>query len=88
MEELRQQEEKELEEFYIEKKRIAKEKRKEKNERIKAAMKVPIEAPPVKEMSKYEKIRLNIIKEREQAMAESGFFDDLLQYKKSIGLLK
>ena len=45
-------------------------------------MKVPIEVPPVKEMSKYEKIRLNIIKEREQAMAESGFFDDLLRYKK------
>ena len=87
LEELRQQEEKELEEFYNEKKRIAKEKRKEKNEKIKAAMKVPIGAPPVKEMSKYEKIRLNIIKEREQAMAESGFFDDLLQYKKNIGLL-
>ena len=50
-------------------------------------MKVPIEVPQVKEMSKYEIIRLNIIKEREQAMAESGFFDDLLQYKKNIGLL-
>ena len=87
LEELRQQEEKELEEFFKEKKRIAKEKRKEKNEKIKAAMKVPIEVPQVKEMSKYEIIRLNIIKEREQAMAESGFFDDLLQYKKNIGLL-
>ena len=87
MEELRKQEEKELEEIFKEKKRIAKEKMKEKNEKLKEAMKVPIEVPQVKEMSKYEIIRLNIIKEREQAMAESGFFDDLLQYKKNIGLL-
>ena len=87
LEEIRQQEEKEFEEICKEKKRIAKEKRKEKNEKLKAAMKKPIDSLPVKEMSKYEKIRQDIIKEREQAMAESGFFDDLLKYKKNIGLL-
>ena len=71
-----------------EKKRIAKEKRKEKNKEIKEAMLKPIEGLPVQKLSKYEQIRLDIMKERERAMAESGFFDDLLRFKKNIGLLK
>ena len=86
--EIRQQEEKLWAEERKEKKRLAKEKRKEKNEKIKEAMKKPIQGLPVQKMSKYEQIRLDIIKEREQAMAESGFFDDLLTLKKDIGLLK
>ena len=88
LDEIWQQEEKVWAEERKEKKRIAKEKRKEKNKEIKEAMLKPIEGLPVQKLSKYEQIRLDIIEEREQAMAESGFFDDLLRFKKNIGLLK
>ena len=55
------------------KKRKERKGRKEKKEKIKEAMKKPIQGLPVQKVSKYEQIRLDIIKEREQAMAESGF---------------
>ena len=88
LDEIRQQEEREWEEYIKEKKRIANKKRREKREKIKAAIQMPIEGFPVQKVCKYEQIRLDIIKEREQAMADSGFFEDLLEYKKNIGLLE
>ena len=50
-------------------------------------MQVPIEPFPEREKSKYEKIRENNIKEREKAMVEAGFFEDLDDYKKKIGFV-
>ena len=55
------------------------EKRKEKQDKLKAAMGVPIEALPERE-----KCDKNI-KERKEAMENSGFFEDLENYKKKIG---
>ena len=39
-----------------------------------------------KELCEYEKLRERNITEREYAMAESGFFEDLIDFKKKIGL--
>ena len=50
-------------------------------------MNVPIKPLPQKELCAYEKIREDIIKERAKAMADSGYFDDILDFKKKIGLL-
>ena len=69
-----------------ERKREAKEKRKKKYEEMKAAMKTPIGSFPKKELCEYEKLRERNIKNREQAMEESGFFEDFQKYKKEIGL--
>ena len=66
----------------------AREKRRQKNEDLRAAIKKPINPIPVRELCKYEKLRLSNIEEREKAMAESGFFDDMDDYKRKIGLLK
>ena len=68
-------------------KQEASEKRRQKYKEKKAAMNVPIKPLPQKELCAYEKIREDIIKERAKAMLESGYFDDILDYKKKIGLL-
>ena len=85
---IREQEEKWLEASIEEQQERARERRHQKNEKLRAAMNIPIVPNPEKELCEYEKLRMRIIKEREQAMAESGFFDDLIDYKKRIGLLK
>ena len=51
-------------------------------------MATPKSPLPEHELCPYEKIRENIIQERENAMIESGFFDDLMNMKKDIGLIK
>ena len=45
----------------------------------------PIEALPVREKCAYEKLRDKNIKERKEAMENSGFFEDFENYKKKIG---
>ena len=84
---IREQEEKLYEEMRQQKIEEEKEKRKRKRKEMKEAMKKPIPPIPVSERCPYEKVREQIIKEREDAMIESGFFDDLLNYKNKIGLL-
>ena len=85
---IKKQEDEWIEAMIEERKKEAKEKRKPKNERQKAAMKEPMNPPPETEIYAYKRIRINNIREREQAMAESGVFNDLHDYKKEIGLLK
>ena len=85
---IRNQEEKRLEADIEEQKEQAREKRRQKNEEQKAAMNIPIVPHPEKELCYYEKLRIKNIEERQQAMAESGFFDDLLDYKVKIRLLR
>ena len=46
----------------------------------------PIEPFPAGELCEYEKLRISNIQEREKAMAESGFFEDLNDYKRKVGL--
>ena len=79
---LKLQEEKWLEAIIDEKKAQAKEKRRQKNEELKAAMNNPIAPIPAGELCEYEKLRISNIQERERAMAESGLFDDVNDYKK------
>ena len=45
----------------------------------------PVNPLPVQEMCLYERIREGIIKEREEAMANCKFFEDLLEAKKEMG---
>ena len=71
-----------------EKKEIARVKRREKKEKLKAAMKVPIKPFPMKELCEYEKIRNNIVQERQEAMLKSGLFNDVEKHRIMIGLLK
>ena len=47
----------------------------------------PINPLPVTELSEYEKLRISNIKEREEAMFASGFFEDINEYKRKIGFL-
>ena len=79
-------EEKEMLEYFEHRKKILKEKRKQKEMEKKEAMAIPVAPFPVKELCAYEKIREDIIKEREAAMAECKFFEDLDQFKKDVGL--
>ena len=46
----------------------------------------PVNPLPAREMCLYERIREGNIKEREEAMAKSNFFEDLLDAKKDMGL--
>ena len=71
-----------------EQKSEARKQRKQKNQERKAALNVPLGPLPERELCQYEMIRENNIKEREKAMADSGFFEDMLEYKKKIGLSK
>ena len=48
-------------------------------------MATPIDPLPEHELCAYEKLRENIIQEREKAMVECGFFEDLKSMKKNIG---
>ena len=59
-----------------------------KREKRKEAMRNPIDALPEKELCEYEKIREDIIKERNEAMANYNFFEELIETKKEIGLCK
>ena len=85
---IKEQEEKWLEALIEERKEKARERRRQKNEKHKAAMNIPVAPNPQKELCDYEKLRNKNIEERQQAMADSGFFDDLLNFKVKIGLLK
>ena len=50
-------------------------------------MKAPLDPLPVRPLCEYEELREKNIKEREEAMAKSGFFVNLTSYKKEIGLV-
>ena len=65
-----------------------KEKRQMKNEKRRAAMNTPVNPLPKRELCKYEKIREDIIREREEAMAQFQFFENLEKTKLEIGLYK
>ena len=78
LEEIRKQDE----ELYEEE---LKEKRKLKEQEIKDTMATPINPLPETELCAYEKLREANIREREEAMKESGFFESLTEYKKEIG---
>ena len=54
---------------------------KEKRKALKKALKRPIAALPVRELSEYEKIREKNIKERYEAMKKSKFFEELEEAK-------
>ena len=84
---VREQEQKMYEEMQQQKKEEAKEKRRKKIEDMRQAIQKSVPPISVTELCPYEKLREKIIKEREDAMKKSGFFDDLLNYKKKIGLL-
>ena len=49
-------------------------------------MATPLDPLPETELCPYEKLRESNIKEREEAMLESGFFEDLEKTKNEIGL--
>lgn len=86
LKDIQEQEEIWLQASIDERKIEAKEKRRKKYEEMKEAMKTPLGSLPEKELCEYEKMRERNIKEREQAMEESGFFEDLQKFKKKIGL--
>ena len=54
----------------------------------KPAMSKPIDPICARALCDYEKLRISNIKEREMAMAELRFFDDLNRYENKIGLLR
>ena len=83
----REAERKECEYLIEERKKNLKEKRRLKQLERKEAMAIALEPLPERELCPYEKLRENIIKEREKAMIESGFFEDLLKTKKDMGFL-
>ena len=51
-------------------------------------METPVTPLPKRELCKYERIREDIIREREEAMAQSKFFENLEKTKTEIGLYK
>lgn len=67
--------------------KLAKERRRQKQDQLKAAMKIPVPKLPEKEMCEYEKLRERNISERKKAMIEAGFFEDLNSYKQRIGMI-
>ena len=79
-----QEQDEAIKKFRIEEK---KELRRLKEEERRKAMSIPLDPLPERELCEYEKIRENNISEREKAMYDSGFFEDLLSYKKDIGLV-
>ena len=62
--------------------------RRRKNEELKQAMQRPVMPLPVQELCEYEKVRVDNIKEREEAMANSGFFEKLMETKEEMGFYK
>ena len=85
---LKLQEEKMLAAMIEEKKHDAIEKRRQRNKDQKAAMNKPIDPLPVTGLCDYEKLIISNIKEREEAMVAAGFFEDMRDLKRKIGLLK
>ena len=81
----RKAEQKELESYFEERKKKQNKKKKQKAEENRKAMAMPIDPLPEHELCAYEKLRENIIQEREKAMVECGFFEDLKSMKKNIG---
>ena len=67
-----------------EEKQLNKEKRQTKDKERREAMKKPIAPLPTQEMSWYEQIREEIIKERNEVMAQCKFFANLLEAKNEI----
>ena len=88
LQQIRENEMKEYEEYLSQQKERLKETRKLINEKRKEAMAVPVEPLPEKELCAYELFREKNIKERQQAMADSGFFEDLASFKSEIGLVE
>lgn len=88
IEELRKEEEEEDAAIKKSRKEEEKEKRRLREKSRKESMNIPLDPLPERELCEYEKYREKNIKEREMAMSESGFFDDLISYKKEIGLVK
>ena len=84
----RQAEEIEMAELMRQRKQDIKEKRQMKNEERKAAMEKPLTPLPKRELCEYEEIREDIIRGREEAMAQFQFFENLEKTKKDIGLYK
>jgi hypothetical protein len=84
----REAEEREFEWFVEQRAEERKEKRKQKYKEIKEKMATPIDPLPKPKLCAYEKLREDIIEEREKAMRESGFFEDLRKTKEEIGLTK
>ena len=83
---IKKQEEEWLKAAIEEREREKQEKRRKKYEELQALKNTPISPLPEKDLCEYEKLREKNIKEREQAMLESGFFEDFNDYKKKIGL--
>ena len=88
LKQFREEENKMFEEMLEERKKIQKDKRKQKQKEMKEAMDTPIQPLPEKELCEYEKLRESNIKERQEAMAASNFFEDINEYKTDIGLTK
>ena len=84
----RQAEEREMLELMEQRKKDLKEKRQKKNEERRVAMDTPVNPLPKRELCKYERIREDIIREREEAMAKCRFFENLEKTKTEIGLYK
>ena len=85
---IREAERREFEWFVENRETDLKEKRKQKQIERKQKMETAIDPLPERELCPYEKIREDIINEREKAMVDSGFFEDLINTKREIGLLK
>ena len=61
------------------------EKRKHEREKLKEAASKPIGPLPTRELCQHERIREDIMREREEAMAKFKFYENLEETKKSIG---
>ena len=66
-------------------KKKEKEKRQLSRENMKEALAKPLKPLPKKELCQYERIRAQIIAEREEYMRKSNFYNDLEKAKKDIG---
>ena len=64
-----------------------KEKRRKKYKELKEKMAIPVDPVPKSDLCPYEKLRERNIKEREEAMRKCGFFDDLENTKREIGIM-
>ena len=88
LEQIREHENQEVERVLAEKREKLRKARQLINEQRKEALAIPVDPLPEREPCAYERYRENNIREREEAMAECGFFDDLASFKSEIGLVK
>ena len=88
LEKAREAEKREMIELMKLRKQEIKEKRQKKNEERKKAMETPVTPLPKHELCEYERIREDIIREREEAMEQFKFFEKLEKTKMEIGLYK